>query len=469
MTLEQDSQTTVDALLARLREAIERDVRNAASELLAKAVAERQALLDDARRAADSDRTEAVAEATARARQTAEAEAEARFGAQAASLEQEAEAAVAAIQREAQAELARARQASQAELARTRDEAAAEQKRVVDAEVVKVRVEAERVRVSSLADAQGAAVDAAPSEARVTAERALADEIAQAREEARRGQQAALAAVSRLLDSVRRLDAQPTLTDVLDTLTELVAAEAGRVAVFVASDDEMRGWRLAGFGPEAGEARDRILNGADAGFLSRAIGTRQTRVLPAGGARTDADRPPAFTALPRDRSALAVPVLIGGETMVLVYADDVNTESRSILSQWSDAVELLARHAGRRLEALTADRAAALATGIEPAPQPANAPGVSPPPPQGVGESEADEAARRYARLLVSEIKLYNEGGVTEGRAERDLSHRLKGEIDRARDLYEERIPSSVRSRRLFFDQELVRTLADGDPSLLRA
>ena len=149
-----------------------------------------------------------------------------------------------AVRRESQAELAGARQASQAELARTRDEAAAEQKRVVDAEVAKVRDEAERVLASSLADAQGAAVDAATSEARVTAERAVADEIAQAREEARRGQQAALAAVSRLLDSVRRLDAQPTLTDVLDTLTELVAAEAGRVAVFVASDGEMRGWRL---------------------------------------------------------------------------------------------------------------------------------------------------------------------------------------------------------------------------------
>ena len=467
MTLEQDARTTVDALLARLREAIERDVRGMAGELVTQAAAERQALLDDARRTAESAQAAAVVEATARARQAADAEAAARFAEQAARMEQETEDSVAAVRRESQAELAGARQASQAELARTRDEAAAEQKRVVNAEVAKVRDEAERVLASSLADAQGAAVDAAASEARVTAERALADEIAQAREEARRGQQAALAAVSRLLDSVRRLDAQPTLTDVLDTLTELVAAEAGRVAVFVASDGEMRGWRLAGFGPEAGEARDRILNGADAGFLSRAIGTRQTRVLPAGGARTDADRPPAFTALPGDRSALAVPVLIGGETMVLVYADDVNTESRSILSQWSDAVELLARHAGHRLEALTADRAAALAKGIEPAPQPANAPGFGSAPPQGIGESEADEAARRYARLLVSEIKLYNEGAVTEGRAERDLGHRLKGEIDRARGLYEERIPSSVRSRRLFFDQELVRTLADGDPSLL--
>ena len=323
--------------------------------------------------------------------------------------------------------------------ARTRDEAAAEQKRVVNAEVAKVRDEAERVLASSLADAQGAAVDTAASEARVTAERALADEIAQAREEARRGQQAALAAVSRLLDSVRRLDAQSTLTDVLDTLTELVAAEAGRVAVFVASDGEMRGWRLAGFGPEAGEARDRILNGADAGFLSRAIGTRQTRVLPAGGARTDADRPPAFTALPLDRSALSVPVLIGGETMGAGVrrrrehgepVDPVAVVGRGRAARATRRAPPRGAHGRSRRRTREGHRAGAAAS--ECARLRVGTPR------RGSANREADEAARRYARLLVSEIKLYKEGAVTEGRAERDLGHRLKGEIDRARGLYEE-------------------------------
>jgi hypothetical protein len=78
-----------------------------------------------------------------------------------------------------------------------------------------------------------------------------------------------------------------------------------------------------------------------------------------------------------------------------------------------------------------------------------------------------DEAAQRYARLLVSEIKLYYEPSVTEGRRCGDLLERLKPEIARARRLYEERIPASVRARREYFDQELVRTLANGDPRLL--
>jgi hypothetical protein len=78
-----------------------------------------------------------------------------------------------------------------------------------------------------------------------------------------------------------------------------------------------------------------------------------------------------------------------------------------------------------------------------------------------------EESARRYARLLLSEVKLYNEDVVNEGRRERDLLARLGPEIERARRLYEEKIPLPVRERVDCFDEELVRTLADGDRTLL--
>ena len=67
----------------------------------------------------------------------------------------------------------------------------------------------------------------------------------------------------------------------------------------------------------------------------------------------------------------------------------------------------------------------------------------------------------------MSEIKLYNEGAVRVGRERRDLMRRLKSEIDRARRLYEERVPDSISGRETYFRQELVDTLADGDPTLL--
>ena len=81
--------------------------------------------------------------------------------------------------------------------------------------------------------------------------------------------------------------------------------------------------------------------------------------------------------------------------------------------------------------------------------------------------AEDGDSARRYARLLVSEIKLYNEVAVQIGRQKRDLLARLKPEIDRARNLYFQRISPAVDSRGALFQQELVQTLADGDASLL--
>jgi hypothetical protein len=82
-------------------------------------------------------------------------------------------------------------------------------------------------------------------------------------------------------------------------------------------------------------------------------------------------------------------------------------------------------------------------------------------------DREDGTSARRYARLLVSEIKLYNEAAVQLGRQKRDLLERLKPEIERARKLYTQRISPSVDERAALFQQELVQTLADGDVSLL--
>ena len=67
----------------------------------------------------------------------------------------------------------------------------------------------------------------------------------------------------------------------------------------------------------------------------------------------------------------------------------------------------------------------------------------------------------------MSEIKLYNEAAVQVGRQKRDLLERLKPEIERARKLYSQRISPNVDARGALFQQELVQTLADGDPSLL--
>jgi len=77
------------------------------------------------------------------------------------------------------------------------------------------------------------------------------------------------------------------------------------------------------------------------------------------------------------------------------------------------------------------------------------------------------EEARRFARLLVSEIKLYNEDAVERGREHHDLYQRLKDDIDRSREMYEKRIPADIRAAHDHFRDELVRILAGGDVEAL--
>ena len=85
----------------------------------------------------------------------------------------------------------------------------------------------------------------------------------------------------------------------------------------------------------------------------------------------------------------------------------------------------------------------------------------------GDDPQRAIDDAKRIARLLVSEIKLYNERKVAEGRAAGDLYERLRDDIERSRQVYVERTPESVRANADFFHEELIRVLAEGKPEAL--
>jgi hypothetical protein len=82
-------------------------------------------------------------------------------------------------------------------------------------------------------------------------------------------------------------------------------------------------------------------------------------------------------------------------------------------------------------------------------------------------DAKRHDEARRFARLLVSEIKLYNESKVEQGRRNNDLYERLKDDIDRSRQMYDERIADDVRKTSNYFYDELVRILADGKAEAL--
>jgi hypothetical protein len=105
----------------------------------------------------------------------------------------------------------------------------------------------------------------------------------------------------------------------------------------------------------------------------------------------------------------------------------------------------------------------------EPPPPPA-------PPAAGIDLSQLSEEeqkvhkdAKRFAKLLVSEIELYNKAKVADGRKNGDLYKRLKSDIDRSRQTFEKRFGKTAAKQFDYFHDEIVRTLAANDAALLGA
>lgn len=287
--------------------------------------------------------------------------------------------------------------------------------------------------------------------------RAVGDELAAA---ARADQVSAERAPSagRLVDGIRALSGARSLSEVLDTLVNCAGQEAARTGVLLVRGDRFHAWRFLGFDPSIANADAFDIAWSDAGVIAHAV--RSAAV--ASPALDASDGAPAFAQLPAGRACVALPIAIGGHVVAVLYADAGQNSGTSNLEPGTlnpEPLEILALFAAQRLEALTAIKAARALT-VQPD-APAHTPGRS--------EDSADEhaAARRYARLLVSEIKLYHESQVAEGRRERDLATRLGGEIARVRTLYEQRVPPEVRQSTDYVHEELIRMLADGDASLL--
>jgi hypothetical protein len=293
-----------------------------------------------------------------------------------------------------------------------------------------------------------------------------------------------MAGLSRLLDAIRGLDGATSLSNVLDVLGQAAGCEAGRAALLVLRGDRVQGWKLAGFGPLDAQPRSVELPLAEAGIIAAAAsGSRVVTTHEGHGGRG-----PGFAGLSPDRIGMAVPVVVGGRTVAVLYADTAADAEREVTvpSGWPEVVEILARHAARCLEALTVQRVSQsppprfwVPSGAKPASSPSQgASGGSKEPPLQVSAPDAaqtlhgvepEESARRLARLLISEIKLFHEAAVHEGRTSGTLLARLGPEIDRARRAYDTRIPSSLATRGELFQQELIATLAGGDASLLGA
>ncbi len=84
-------------------------------------------------------------------------------------------------------------------------------------------------------------------------------------------------------------------------------------------------------------------------------------------------------------------------------------------------------------------------------------------------DQDVHRKAQRFSRLLVDEIKLYNQAQVAEGRKNKDLYDRLKEAIEKSRGTYQKRYGSTVAASGNYFQHEIIRSLAEDDPSIMGA
>ncbi len=314
-------------------------------------------------------------------------------------------------------------------------------KALTDSVADHVRATLERELASMVSEAVARERTAADDRLKATVEAARAEWLVRER-------QASLAGSERLLGVVQALDNAASLSDVLDCLVAAARDEAGRAALVVVKGPTLRGWAHAGFADDMLPAAEISVPESDPGLLGAALRAKDRTTstdLP-----TDSGSP--FMLSSDDRVGIAVPLVVDAEVVGVLYADDDGEVERAVPSAWPESIELLVRHAGRCLESLTARGASATAAVKAVATE---------------STRTDEEGAQRFARLLVSEIKLYHAPLVDEGRQARDLRQRLHDQIARARQLYEEKVSPAIRRHADYFELELVRTLADGDPVLL--
>ena len=312
---------------------------------------------------------------------------------------------------------------------------------------------------------------------------------------------------SALVNAVSNIHAGSTQKEILRALLDAGSAYCSRIALFVVKAGAASGWQSRGFGQEE-TAKDFPLD-LNAGPVANAY---QNREATAG---TMAEMDPRFAehfGRPAHEKVLVLALTLKDKVAALVYADGGDTgkldsDALELLvittSAWLEVTSLRKQAAAKEDEA--ASRAESAASSVHtvssysdpfaahapkhvPAsfrPDPASAPEIvevvsahasaaaapaaAIDPLAGVSPEDADvhRKAQRFARLLVDEIKLYNQAKVAEGRRNKDLYDRLKEDIDKSRGTFQKRYGNTAAASGDYFHHELLRSLAEDDISIM--
>ena len=209
-------------------------------------------------------------------------------------------------------------------------------------------------------DREAAVADAA-HEARTSADKELSQRVEDAVIRAGTDARAEVAAnrkaeADRLVEAIRAIDGAHGLSEILDVLIAAAGAEVGRAAIFLPQGTTLKRWRLVGFDALGAAGSDVELPFADGGMIAEASET--ARLIPLNPGSPRATLLPAFVDLPEQSRALAVPLVMAGQVFAVLYADEGNNDAVVSDDTWPAAIEVLARHAARALEAITASKLA---------------------------------------------------------------------------------------------------------------
>ncbi len=260
--------------------------------------------------------------------------------------------------------------------------------------------------------------------------------------------------------------------EILRHLLEGIARFSSRAALFVVKGGSVNGWQGTGF--QDNDAIKQLNFTTANGLVAKAIQGKS----PVQGPAQEFDS--GFEAGPNapiDGNCVVLPLVVKEKVAAVIYADagtiadnPMDLAALNVICRFSALwLEIAAfRKAGPSVGAATAHEEAAAPAPAAMAAAPAAAEPVAPivaaPVPV---EDEVHKKAKRFAKLLVDEIKLYNQPKVAEGKQNRDLYERLKEDIDKSRATYDKRYGDSGVAGADYFTQELIRILADNDVSLM--
>lgn len=316
---------------------------------------------------------------------------------------------------------------------------------------------------------------------------------------------------SGLVQAVASIHAGTTQKEILRALLDAGSAYGSRVALFVVKAGAATGWQGRGLGDD-----DAVKDFPLDMTTGPAAHAYQNRIVaPANIAEMDRRFVKQFGG-PENEQVMVLPLVLKDKVAALLYADGgvegvLDGPSLEVLvmatSAWLEVTSLRKQaqkdvgDAGPSMErppvaapvqtvsSFSDPFAAAppkhVAAKAAPEPEPAvevaahaasagaaaSAPAAAADPFTGMSAEDADthRKAQRFARLLVDEIKLYNQAKVAEGRRNKDLYDRLKEDIEKSRTTFQKRYGSTAAASGDYFQKEVVRSLAEDDYSVMGA